>query len=94
MRFLQLKSLLHKLLASQIVTPGQIGIIAPYHSQVLLLKKSLGSSGGLLIGSVEQFQGEERMVIFISTVRTAGNTLESKFVFSPKRLNTAISRAR
>jgi len=35
-----------------------IGIISPYFAQCSRLKASLGSMGGLKIGSVEEFQGQ------------------------------------
>lgn len=72
----------------------QFGFITPYHQQVILLKQMTKKNNGLLIGSVEQFQGQERTVIFISTVRSHGNEHTLQFLFEPKRMNTAVSRAR
>lgn len=72
----------------------EIGIISPYHQQVNFLKQLCQKKNGLLIGSVEQFQGQERNVIFITTVRSHGKANNLKFLFDPKRLNTAVSRAR
>lgn len=90
------------------VRSEDIGVITPYQAQVKQIRRILdesgyGGSSGLQkpkIGSVEEFQGSERQIIIISTVRTAKSMLASDlqhalgFVSSPKRLNVAISRAK
>lgn len=90
------------------VRSEEIGVITPYQAQVKQIRRILdesgyGGSSGLQkpkIGSVEEFQGQERQVIIISTVRTTKSMLSSDlqhalgFVASPKRLNVAISRAK
>lgn len=52
------------------------------------------------ISSVEGFQGQERNIIILSTVRSCNNLIDEDikytlgFIASPKRLNVAITRAR
>ena len=76
---------------------SQIGIITPYAKQAEKLRTLLRSrgmavgGGGLLVGSTEQFQGLERRVIIISTVRSDPSFLHSDakfnlgFLANPKR---------
>lgn len=79
-----------------------IGVIAPYRQQVLKLSDILEHEGfsGIKVGSVEQFQGQEREVIVISTVRSTikHNGFDKihclGFLSNPKRFNVAITRAR
>ena len=53
-----------------------------------------------MVGSTEEFQGQERRVIIISTVRSTpeyvntDNQFKLGFLANPKRFNVAITRAR
>lgn len=76
---------------------GSIGVISPYVRQVQELERQLRKFD-VDCGTVEKFQGQERRVIIISTVRCRNSTPESQrrpigFLADPKRLNVAISRA-
>ncbi|KAJ6650188.1 putative RNA helicase armi [Pseudolycoriella hygida] len=83
-----------------------IGIITPYVQQVrtirsIILKSIVGTDIRLpKIGTVEEFQGQERKVILVSTVRTMEKELckdkrySLGFIKCAKRMNVAISRAR
>ncbi|KAJ7430120.1 P-loop containing nucleoside triphosphate hydrolase protein [Mycena galericulata] len=80
----------------------EIGVITPYHAQrckIMDLLRSDPKLRGITVGSVEEFQGQERRVIIMSTVRSNTNYVESDirrtlgFVANPKRFNVAITRA-
>lgn len=90
---LQIRNYIPKLLEKKI-EEEDIGVITPYHAQVISLKKELKAKKKITVGTVEEFQGEEKKVILISAVKTSGKEKALQFIFCPKRLNTAISRAR
>lgn len=87
-----------KKLMDKNVVVDDIGIISPYYAQMKAIKKHLSEEKPewkkIAVGTVEEFQGEERKIILISAVKTSGSPNALKFIFCPKRLNTAISRAR
>ncbi|XP_078437162.1 P-loop containing nucleoside triphosphate hydrolases superfamily protein [Wolffia australiana] len=79
-----------------------IGIITPYLQQVLKLKKALLTLDmeEVKVGSVEHFQGQEKEVIILSTVRSTVKHNEFDrvhslgFLTNPRRFNVAITRAK
>ncbi|KAH9637685.1 hypothetical protein HF086_009353 [Spodoptera exigua] len=83
------------------VTPDEIGIIAPYIAQIRHLRRLFDHMKleRPKIGTVEEFQGQERLFIIISTVRSSSMLIEEDlqhslgFVQNPKRLNVALTRA-
>ena len=78
-----------------------IGVITPYNKQVQRLRDRLVKAdlSAVKVGSTEMFQGQERRVIIISTVRSSedfvGFDVRHKlgFLDNPKRFNVAITRA-
>lgn len=79
-----------------------IGIITPYTQQVKKIRTAITQSNLAMpkVGTVEEFQGQERKIILLSTVRTMEHQLKDDkryslgFIQSPERMNVAISRAR
>ncbi|XP_060788136.1 putative helicase mov-10-B.2 [Neoarius graeffei] len=92
------------------ISPKDIGIITPYRKQVEKLQqairqrdkdlKSFKDIEHLKVGSVEEFQGQERRVIIVSTVRSTDKYLQLDsffnigFLKNEKRFNVAVTRAR
>ncbi|KAF5356561.1 hypothetical protein D9758_008259 [Tetrapyrgos nigripes] len=79
---------------------NDIAVIAPYHAQVLKLRTALRAvAESVKVGSVEEFQGQERRVIIISTVRSSREFVQYDlrhtlgFVANPRRFNVAVTRA-
>uniref|UniRef100_A0AC34QQH7 Helicase ATP-binding domain-containing protein n=1 Tax=Panagrolaimus sp. JU765 TaxID=591449 RepID=A0AC34QQH7_9BILA len=73
------------------VKDEDIGIVAPYNFQRDKICEKIGRQHkDIVVGSVEKFQGSEKRVIILSTVRTS--TLG--FMADDLRFNTAISRAK
>ncbi|KAK7439801.1 hypothetical protein VKT23_017376 [Stygiomarasmius scandens] len=82
------------------ISDDDIGVIAPYHAQVLKMRTALRAvADSVKVGSVEEFQGQERRVIIISTVRSSREFVQYDlrhtlgFVANPRRFNVAVTRA-
>jgi superfamily I DNA and/or RNA helicase len=80
--------------------PEDIGIVTPYHKQVQKIRQLMkAKSYDTKVGSVDEFQGSERRVIIISTVRSTVDHIQFDkkhrlgFVANEKRFNVAITRA-
>jgi helicase MOV-10 len=72
------------------ITHEDIGIISPYAGQQRKLQKMF--SNKIEIGTVEYFQGREKLIVIVTTVRSATKTIG--FLNNPKRLNVALTRAK
>uniref|UniRef100_A0A8C3NJH1 RNA helicase n=1 Tax=Geospiza parvula TaxID=87175 RepID=A0A8C3NJH1_GEOPR len=78
-----------------------IGVIAPYRKQVEKIRFLLRNIDleDIKVGTVEEFQGQEYMVIILSTVRSQKVVIDDEkhslgFLCNPKRFNVAITRAK
>lgn len=68
------QKLLSTKLGASLLTENQIGIITPYLAQLNRLKESIGWHWpGIEMGTAEYFQGREKEVIIISTVKSRGS---------------------
>ncbi|KAJ3555412.1 hypothetical protein NM688_g2589 [Phlebia brevispora] len=83
------------------VADSEIGVITPYHAQSRRIRMILKAvADEVKVGSVEEFQGQERRVILISTVRSSRDFVSFDlrhtlgFVANPRRLNVAVTRAK
>ncbi|KAF4109902.1 putative helicase mov-10-B.2 [Onychostoma macrolepis] len=91
------------------ISPRDIGIIAPYRKQVEKIRRAIKSDEDLekhmcieelKVGSVEEFQGQERKVILVSAVRSSkehvdlDETFNIGFLKNEKRFNVAVTRAK
>jgi uncharacterized protein len=68
-------------------------VVAPYNAQVRRLRAAL--SGGVRVGTVDKFQGQQAPIVFFSMATSSGEDVPRHlaFLFSRNRLNLAISRA-
>ncbi|XP_053517917.1 RNA helicase Mov10l1 [Artibeus jamaicensis] len=95
---LRYSCLLTRSLSSQ-VSAHDIGVITPYRKQVEKIKILLRNVDlmDIKVGSVEEFQGQEHLVIIISTVRSNEDEFEDDryflgFLSNSKRFNVAVTR--
>jgi uncharacterized protein len=72
-------------------------VVAPYNAQVALLRASLEAAGlgGVRVGTVDKFQGQEAPVTLVSMTASAPADVPRgmDFLLSPNRVNVAVSRA-
>ncbi|KIO33705.1 hypothetical protein M407DRAFT_13658 [Tulasnella calospora MUT 4182] len=78
-----------------------IGVIAPYRAQVRKIRTILNVDfPDVKVGTTEEFQGDERYAIIVSTVRSSLDFVEFDlrhtlgFVANPRRFNVAMTRAK
>ena len=75
------------------ITTNDILVVTPYNVQVNHLRSVLPA--GARVGTVDKFQGQEAPVVLVSMVTSDVECLprDIDFLFSPNRLNVAVSRA-
>ncbi|KAK9511523.1 hypothetical protein O3M35_000162 [Rhynocoris fuscipes] len=84
------------------LTPDEVGIITPYQLQSNKIRFMLDRMKveAPKVGSIEEFQGQEKMAIIVSVVRSSPEPVSVDmhralgFVANARRLNVALSRAR
>jgi len=82
------------------ISAADIGIVTPYRKQVEKIRLMLDSleMEKPKVGSTEEFQGQERLVMIISTVRSCDQSELSDnalgFLGNKKRFNVSITRAK
>jgi uncharacterized protein len=74
--------------------PRDILVVAPFNMHVRCLREKLPD--GVDVGTVDQFQGREAPVVFVSMASSTGEDVPRglEFLFNRNRFNVAISRAR
>ena len=96
--------IIEQLLQPGDLRPNDIGVVSPYNGQVQLITDLLSGRGilagegndesdGLEVRSIDGYQGREKEVIVLSTVR-ANSSGEVGFLADHRRLNVALTRAR
>lgn len=81
------------------VGANDIGVLALYRRQVYLIRSLLREQGlkNVRVGTLDDYQGQEEKVVFISTVISDMNDmgpLGKEFFQNPNRFNVAITRAK
>ena len=80
------------------VREEEVGVISPYRRQCQKIRMKLGENE-ITVGTTEEFQGQERRVVILSTVRSntdyvqLDHTAKIGFLKDRKRFNVAITRA-
>ncbi|XP_055627258.1 putative helicase MOV-10 isoform X2 [Toxorhynchites rutilus septentrionalis] len=91
---LYVKKMLSDGINGRSISEEDIGVVTPYTKQASYLRKSFLNNDwqNIEVGSVEQYQGREKPIMILSTVRS--NDTKVGFLSNCKRLNVAITRAR
>ena len=87
-------SILNDLLLPGDLNPNDIGIISPYSGQVRLIGQMMAEElEGVEVKSVDGYQGREKEIIILSTVRSNSDG-NIGFLKDSRRLNVAMTRAK
>ncbi|CAL1684703.1 unnamed protein product [Lasius platythorax] len=94
------KMLINTKFGKRTITPKDIGIVTPFRQQQIQIINCLAEIRleNITVGTVETFQGQERTVIILSTVRSKifehNGEEHIGFLSNPKRFNVALTRAK
>ena len=58
------------------VKEEEIGVISPYRRQCQKVRTKLGESSEVMVGTTEEFQGQERRIIILTTVRSSPDFIQ------------------
>jgi uncharacterized protein len=80
------------------LAPSDVIVVSPYNAQVELIREVLAGVGldGVEVGTVDRFQGREKVVAIISLAASTADDIPRgmEFLIMKNRLNVAISRAK
>lgn len=71
------KKILTAGVCKKLITDSNIGVVTPYKLQCKCMARALRRNGyqNISVGTAETFQGQERPVMIVSTVRSGGTSL-------------------
>lgn len=74
------------LLNTDTITQSDIGIVSPYKLQCKIIKQHCQKNNykEIMIGSAEVFQGQEKPVMIVSTVRSGHKSALGDFLQNPQ----------
>ena len=83
----------------RVIGPDGVLVVTPYNAQIRAIEDALaraGCSGGVMVGTVDKFQGREAPVAIYSMATSSADDAPRglEFLYDPHRLNVATSRAR
>lgn len=81
------------------LTANDVLVITPYNSQIRAIRRALAEAGcpsGVLVGTVDKFQGREAPISIYSMATSSGDEAPRglEFLYDRHRLNVATSRAK
>ncbi|CAL7951987.1 unnamed protein product [Xylocopa violacea] len=95
-----IKKLMSSKIGNRKIQQNDIGVVTPFKKQKVMIEESLSKHklNKITVGTVETFQGQEREIMFVSTVRSKVFKDNDKehigFLSHPRRFNVAITRAK
>jgi superfamily I DNA and/or RNA helicase len=84
-------SIVQKIIELEKLDHSSIAFISPYSGQVQLAKEVLPT--GILISTIDSFQGQEKEIILLSLVRSNVDAIIG-FLKDYRRMNVALTRAK